>query len=98
MIFLRMLRSHAPAWLTSLNLVGSAGAIGLYVLIRFGRTEFVAWAGAPSFAQIGVLALYGVIQMAIPYWLFARSLRAVSPQEAGIITLIEPLLNPFGPT
>lgn len=95
MIFLRMLRHHAPAWLTSLNLIGSAVAIGAYVLLRFGWAEFLAWAGTPSLAQIAVLALYGVIQMAIPYWLFARSLRAVSPQEAGIITLIEPLLNPL---
>jgi len=94
MIFLRMLRSHAPAWLTSMNLIGSAIAIGAYVLLRFGWSEFATWIGTPTFAQIVVLALYGVIQMAIPYWLFARSLRAVSPQEAGIITLIEPLLNP----
>jgi drug/metabolite transporter (DMT)-like permease len=95
MIFLRTLRQHAPAWLTAMNLIGSAVAIGAYVLIRFGWGEFLAWAGTPTFAQIAVLALYGVIQMAIPYWLFARSLRAVSPQEAGIITLIEPLLNPL---
>ncbi|MFO0801591.1 MAG: DMT family transporter [Gemmataceae bacterium] len=95
MIFLRMLRHHAPAWLTAMNLIGSAVALGAYVLLLFGWSEFLAWAGAPSIAQVAVLALYGVIQMAIPYWLFARSLRAVSPQEAGIITLIEPLLNPF---
>ena len=41
-----------------------------------------------------VLALFGVFQMALPYWLFTRGLRAVSSQEAAIITLIEPLLNP----
>ena len=33
--------------------------------------------------------------MAFPYWLFTRGLRAVAPQEAAIITLIEPLLNPL---
>jgi drug/metabolite transporter (DMT)-like permease len=33
--------------------------------------------------------------MAAPYWLFARSLRSVTPQEAGIITLLEPVLNPI---
>ena len=32
--------------------------------------------------------------MAIPYWLFARGLKHVSAQEAGIITLLEPVLNP----
>jgi DME family drug/metabolite transporter len=95
MISLKTLRHFAPAWLTAMNLIGSAAAIGAYVLIRSGWSEFLAWSGTPTFAQVAVLALYGVIQMAIPYWLFARSLRAVSPQEAGIITLIEPLLNPF---
>jgi drug/metabolite transporter (DMT)-like permease len=40
------------------------------------------------------LAVYGAVQMAVPYWLFAHGLRSLSPQEAGIITLIEPLLNP----
>ena len=33
--------------------------------------------------------------MALPYFLFARSLRAVSAHEAALITLIEPLLNPL---
>jgi drug/metabolite transporter (DMT)-like permease len=33
--------------------------------------------------------------MGLPYWLFARGLRSVSPQEAGAITLLEPMLNPL---
>ena len=33
--------------------------------------------------------------MGLPYWLVARGLRSVSPQEAGTITLLEPLLNPL---
>jgi drug/metabolite transporter (DMT)-like permease len=33
--------------------------------------------------------------MGIPYWLVARGLRSVSPQEAGTITLLEPILNPL---
>jgi drug/metabolite transporter, DME family len=33
--------------------------------------------------------------MALPYWLFARGLRTVPVQEAAIITLIEPILNPI---
>lgn len=95
MVFLRMLRHESAAWLTALNLLGSAAAIGLYVLIRFGPAEFAIWVSQPTNAQFAVLALYGVVQMAIPYWLFARGLRVLSPQEAGIITLIEPLLNPL---
>ena len=95
MIFLRILRAESAAWLTSLNLVGSAAALGLYVLLAFGPTEIWTWASAPSAAQFAVLAVYGLVQMAIPYWLFARGLRVLSPQEAGIITLVEPLLNPL---
>lgn len=50
---------------------------------------------APSPRQLAALAVYRAVQMALPYWLFCRGLRAVSPVEAGIITLIEPLLNPL---
>lgn len=95
MICLRVLRAESAAWLTALNLIGSALAIALYVFLRFGPTEFWDWASEPSAAQFAVLAVYGVVQMAIPYWLFAKGLRVLSPQEAGIITLIEPLLNPL---
>jgi len=94
MVFLRVLRTESAAWLTALNLFGSAFAIALYVLLRFGPEEFASWATAPAMPQFAVMAVYGVVQMAIPYWLFARGLRVLSPQEAGIITLIEPLLNP----
>jgi drug/metabolite transporter (DMT)-like permease len=33
--------------------------------------------------------------MSLPYWLVARGLQTVSPQEAGTLTLLEPLLNPL---
>jgi drug/metabolite transporter (DMT)-like permease len=94
MIFLRILRAESAAWLTALNLIGSAAVLALSVLVRFGPNDFATWASAPTAAQFVVLAIYGVVQMAVPYWLFARGLRVLSPQEAGIITLIEPLLNP----
>ncbi len=94
MVFLRVLRTESAAWLTALNLFGSAFAIALYILLRFGPEDFAIWATAPAMPQFAVMAVYGVVQMAIPYWLFARGLRVLSPQEAGIITLIEPLLNP----
>jgi drug/metabolite transporter (DMT)-like permease len=50
---------------------------------------------APSLPQMAVLFVYGAVQMALPYWLMARALRSVSPQEAGTLTLLEPLLNPL---
>jgi drug/metabolite transporter (DMT)-like permease len=94
-LFLRVLRNESPAWLVSLNLLGTAVTLGLYVALRYGVAGFYEWVTAPSAGQLGLLAVFGVVQMATPYWLFARGLRSVSPHEAGIITLLEPLLNPL---
>ncbi|MBP3955010.1 DMT family transporter [Gemmata sp. G18] len=93
-LFLRALRAHSAAWLVAINLLGSAAALGLFVLLSDGSAAFIEWVTAPSARQIAVLVTFGAFQMAIPYWLFARGLRTVSPQEAALITLIEPLINP----
>jgi drug/metabolite transporter (DMT)-like permease len=84
-VFLRVLRDASPRWLTVLNQLVSA-----LVLVPFVWNQPLPTAG-----QLGVLFVYGAGQMTIPYWLMARSLKAVSPQEAGIISLLEPLLNPL---
>lgn len=93
-LFLRVLRDHAAVWLVALNLIGSALMLGLFVLVHDGPEAFAVWVATPSLAQFAVLAACGILQMGVPYWLFTRSLRAVSAQEAAIITLLEPLLNP----
>jgi drug/metabolite transporter (DMT)-like permease len=83
---LRVLREASPRWLTVLNHLCSA-----VVLVP------VLWYLAPpqpTGGQLVVLFLFGAVQMALPYWLVARGLRVISPQEAGMITLLEPLLNP----
>ena len=48
----------------------------------------------PTTPQFVVLFLYGTVQMGLAYWLMAKGLRSVTPQEAGTISLLEPLLNP----
>jgi DME family drug/metabolite transporter len=85
LIFLRVYRSASPVWLTVLNHL--AGAAALLPLLWF--------LPLPTWPQLGVLVVYGAIQMGLPYLLMARGLRSVSPQEAGTITLLEPLLNPL---
>jgi DME family drug/metabolite transporter len=94
-LFLRVLRDQSAAWLVALNLLGTAVTLGLFVLASDGPAAFLAWVSAPTPRQLAVLVVFGGAQMALPYWLFTRGLRTVSPQEAGIITLIEPLLNPL---
>jgi drug/metabolite transporter (DMT)-like permease len=78
----------------TLNLLGTALTLALFVLFVRGPGGFIAWVAAPSAAQLAVLVLFGAVQMALPYWLFTRGLRSVTAPEAAIITLIEPLLNP----
>jgi drug/metabolite transporter (DMT)-like permease len=85
LICLRVLRDASARWLTVLNHLGA----GLVLV------PFVYALLPPSPGQLAVLFLYGAVQMAVPYWLMARGLRAVSAQEAGTITLLEPLLNPL---
>ena len=39
--------------------------------------------------------MLGVIQMGLPYLLFAHGVKSVSAQEASLIVLLEPILNPI---
>ncbi|HJT77766.1 MAG TPA: DMT family transporter [Gemmataceae bacterium] len=84
LICLRVLSGASSRWLTVLNLL--AGGLML--------VPFVWSLALPAPGQLAVLFVYGAAQMALPYWLVARGLRGVSPQEAGIITLLELPLNP----
>ena len=83
-VYLRVLRDASSKWLTVQNHLGAALLMAPVALL-------CAW---PSWPQLGVLFLFGVVQMGLPYWLVAHAMRSVSPQEAGTIMLIEPILNP----
>jgi len=48
----------------------------------------------PTTLQLAMMALFGGLQMGLPYLIAARALRHISAREAGLITLLEPLLNP----
>ncbi len=84
-VCLRVLRDASPRWLTVLNQLASA-----VVLV-----PLIWHLPVPTVGQLGLLFVYGAAQMTIPYWLMARSLKVISPQEAGIISLLEPILNPL---
>ena len=87
LIGLRVLRDSSSRWLTTFNLLFSALALAPS-LVFF-------WKATPSPAQLVVLFLFGSLQMALPYWLAARGLRRLGTQEAGMLTLLEPLFNPL---
>jgi DME family drug/metabolite transporter len=82
---LRLTRDLSSRWITIFNFLFSA-----VVLL-----PFVVTLARPSPAQVVVLFFFGALQLGVPYFLVARGLRCLSPQEVGSLTLLEPLLNPL---
>jgi drug/metabolite transporter, DME family len=93
-LFLRSLAAESTAWVTLLNMFGTAAFVVGFVAVSRGHDAAFEILFAPTMAQLAFVAVFGIVQMAAPYFLFTRGLRTVGPQEAGIITLLEPLLNP----
>ena len=83
---LRHLREFDPVWLAALNHL-----VTLIVLAPF------AYEGShfPAGIQWLFLAGLGILQMGLPYVLFARGLQRIPGHEATGIGLIEPLLVPL---
>jgi drug/metabolite transporter (DMT)-like permease len=92
---LRYLRDESSQWLIVQNHLGSATCLATAVLLLNGFAFWCEWMTAPTVRQLAFLSVFGAVQMGLPYLLFARGLRSVSPQEAGALTLIEPMLNPL---
>ena len=49
----------------------------------------------PFGGQLLALAVMGVVQLGVPYFLFSKGLERLALQEASLIVLIEPVLNPI---
>jgi len=86
---MRHLRFLQPVWLIVVCNLGGAAALALSLFVFQGVIP------TPTTTQVLILVLFGVFQLAVPYILFAQGLRVVSAPEAGLITLIEPILNPI---
>ncbi len=82
---LRFLKGVNPGFLTFVNnLVCFLGLLPVVIsqlLVSGGETL--------------ALAVMGVVQLGIPYFLFSKGLEKISLQEAALIVLIEPVLNPI---
>ena len=84
-VSLRHLRDESPIFLVLVNQSASC-----LVLL-----PWLAWhPPSLSLEQWLLLAAFGIVQMSIPYLLFARGLKSVSAQEASLIALLEPVLTP----
>jgi DME family drug/metabolite transporter len=80
----RRLRAVDPMLLAGLNNAGASLVLALGV----------PWMGRVDAPSLGLLVAMGVVQIAVPYVLFAWALQRVSGPEASLLTLIEPVLNP----
>ena len=91
---LRQLRDLESAWIVALNHLVTAVVLSpfLFDWSGDGPTLNQYW---PSGKQWLLLAGFGILQMGLPYVLFARSLKSIPAHEASGIGLIEPILVPL---
>lgn len=84
LLWLRRLRYADPIAITFVNCAG--------VAVLLAPVPGV-WDVSPG--DVGLLALMGLVQFALPYVLFTAGLRLVQSAEASLIALVEPVLNPI---
>jgi len=98
LLWLRRLAHADPVAVTVVNNTGVALLAAVVLAFQHPAELLVlprALSGEPALlAAVGVLALMGAVQIAAPYVLLSYGLRRVSGAEAGLIALVEPLLNP----
>jgi drug/metabolite transporter (DMT)-like permease len=85
MVSLRFLKEFNPGTLTFLN-----NLVCCLILLPWVGSEL-----SLSLKEGWIVAVMGVVQLGIPYWLFSKGLEQISVQEASLIVLIEPVLNPI---
>jgi drug/metabolite transporter (DMT)-like permease len=85
LLSLRMLRDESAPWVVSLLHFGAALPLLPWVLGQEIALTGIQW------TLVGAM---GVVQLGIPYVLFARGVRSVPVNEASLLLLLEPILNP----
>jgi DME family drug/metabolite transporter len=92
---LRWLRDFESAWLVALAHLGTVVCLLPWV-IEFGEPSrwVIEVRELPTGTQWLYLIAFGMLQMGIPYLLFARGLRSIAGHEASGIALLEPILVP----
>jgi drug/metabolite transporter, DME family len=85
MVSLRFLKEFNPGTLTFLN-----NLVCCLILLPLVGSEL-----SLSLQEGWIVAVMGIVQLGIPYWLFSKGLEQISVQEASLIVLIEPVLNPL---
>lgn len=87
---LRQMREFESAWLVGLNHLVTAIVLSPWAVAAYQAGDH--W---PSGWLWLFLAGFGILQMGLPYVLFARGLKTIPGHEAAGIGLLEPLLVPI---
>jgi DME family drug/metabolite transporter len=84
---LRWMRDFEAAWIVGINHVMTCVVFLPFVLhVGIYPSEMVQWIA---------LVAFGMLQMGLPYWLFAKSVKHLPGHEATGIVILEPILVPI---
>jgi len=84
MVNLQRVKEFSATYVTWLN-----NLVCALLLLPFVKARL-----ALSTDQLLIVAIMGAVQLGLPYFLFSRGLRSIPLQEAALIALVEPVLNP----
>lgn len=84
MVNLARIKDASPVYVTWFNNLTCAAVLLPFISAQLSLT-------AP---QAVALAVMGAVQLGLPYFLFFKGLQRISVQEAALLALIEPVLNP----
>jgi drug/metabolite transporter, DME family len=85
MVTLRFLKSMPAGTLTCINNLACCLLLLPFVIGQLSLTR----------AECVIIAVMGVVQLGVPYWLFSKAVEKIPVHEASLIVLIEPVLNPL---
>lgn len=85
LLCLGLLNHYASPWLAFINQL-TAGLVALPWAMSTPWPVGVQWL---------ILVVFGIVQVALPYWLMSVSLRKLPAHEAALIMLLDPLLAPW---
>ena len=84
---LRWMRDFEAAWIVGINHVITCVVFLPFVLhVGIYPSEVIQWVA---------LVAFGMLQMGLPYWLFAKSVKHIPGHEATGIVILEPMLVPI---
>ena len=91
LVFLRLPKADADLRIRAM-VTGNAALLAAFLVANVARTEASAF--TPNVGDVGSLLFLGVVQIGAAYVVFAYAIARITALEAGLIGMVEPVLNP----